>query len=179
MVGLEKISPEIATIIVAGLPIAELRGAIPLGILQFGFPWWKAFILSIFGNMLPIIPWLLFLNYLQEKLMRFNIANKFFTWLFNRTRKKGKIIEEYETLGLMIFVGIPLPMTGAWTGAIAAFLFGIRFRYTILAIFYGVLIAGAIVTTLVKLGWIGAIVAATTLIVLAVATIIEMFRHEK
>lgn len=174
-----KISPELATIIVATLPIAELRGSIPLAILQFKFPWIKAFTLSIFGNMLPIIPWLLFLNYFQKKLMRFKIANKFFTWLFNRTRRKGKIIEEYETLGLMIFVAIPLPMTGAWTGAIAAFLFGIRFRHAIIAILYGVLIAGVIVTTLVKLGWIGAIIAGGALITLAILTVVEIFKHEK
>lgn len=179
MVGLGRINSELATIIVAALPIAELRGSIPLAILQYKFVWWKAFMLSIFGNMLPIIPWFLFLNYFQGRLMRFKIMNRFFTWLFNRTRKKGKMIEEYETLGLMIFVGIPLPMTGAWTGAIAAFLFGIRFRHAILAIFYGVLIAGAIVTALTLLGWIGGIIAGVALTVLAVVTVIEIFKHEK
>lgn len=173
-----KMSPELATIIVAALPIAELRGSIPLAILQFKFTWIKAFMLSVFGNMLPIIPWLLFLNYAQEKLMRFRIMNIFFTWLFNRTRRKGKIIEEYETLGLMIFVAIPLPMTGAWTGAIAAFIFGVKFRHAILAIFYGVLVAGVIVTILTKLGWIGATIAGIALIGLAVTSIMGMFKHE-
>lgn len=176
---LSKISPEWATIIVAALPIAELRGSIPLAILQFKFTWVKAFILSVFGNMLPIIPWLLFLNYFQERLMRYKIMNKFFTWLFNRTRKKGKMIEKYETLGIAIFVGIPLPMTGAWSGAIAAFIFGVKFRHAILAIFYGVLIAGAIVTALTLLGWIGGIIAGIALIGLAVVTIMEIFKHEK
>lgn len=179
MAGLEKISPELATVIVAALPVSELRGAIPLAILQFKFAWWKAFLLSFAGNMLPIVPWLLFLNYIQEKLMRFRPADKFFTWIFNRTRRKGKIVEEYETLGLMIFVGIPLPITGAWTGAIAAFLFGMKFRHAILAISCGVLIAGVIVTTLTKLGWIGAIIAGAVLIGLAVVTVVEIFKHEK
>lgn len=176
---LSNISPEWATIIVAAIPIAELRGSIPLAILQFKFGWGKAFMLSIFGNMLPIIPWLLFLNYFQEKLMRFRIMNIFFTWLFNRTRKKGQIIEKYETLGIAIFVGIPLPMTGAWSGAIAAFIFGVKFRHAILAIFLGVLIAGVIVTVLTLMGWIGAIIVAIALIGLAAVTVIEIFKHEK
>lgn len=174
-----KLSPELKTIIVATLPIAELRGSIPLAILQFKFPWLKAFVLSIFGNMLPIIPWILFLNYFQGKLMRFALINRFFTWLFARTRRKGKLIEEYETLGLMLFVSIPLPITGAWTGAIAAFIFGIRFRHAMLAITIGVIIAGVIVTTLTKLGWIGGAIAGIALIALAIGTLIELFKHEK
>lgn len=174
-----KISPEVVTMIVAALPVAELRGSIPLAILHFKFTWGKALTLSVIGNMAPIIPWLLFLNYAQEKLMRYKIMNKFFTWIFDRTRKKGEMIERYETLGLMIFVGIPLPMTGAWSGAIAAFIFGIKFRHAMLAIFLGVLIAGVIVTALTLLGWIGAIIAGAALIALAVVTVMEILKHEK
>lgn len=174
-----KISPELATIIVATLPIAELRVSIPLAILQFKFTWIKAFTLSVFGNMLPVIPWLLFLNIFQERLMRYRVMNVFFTWLFNRTRKKGQMIEKYETLGIAIFVGIPLPMTGAWSGAIAAFIFGVKFRHAILAIFYGVLMAGAIVTSLTLLGWIGGIIAGIALIAICVFTVIEVFKYEK
>ena len=129
--------------------------------------------------MIPVIPWLLFLNYVQSKLMWFKPIQLFFTWLFNRTRRKGKLVEQYETLGLMLFVAIPLPITGAWTGCIAAFIFGIKFRHAILAIFYGVLIAGAIVTSLTKLGWIGGFIAGIVLIVIAVASIIELFRKER
>lgn len=176
---LSKISPNWATVLIASLPVSELRGAIPLAILKFNFAWPKAYAISVFGNMIPVIPWLLFLNYVQESLMRFKPTRVFFTWIFDRTRRKGKLIEEYETLGLMMFVAIPLPITGAWTGCIAAFLFGIKFRHAILAIFLGVLIAGAIVTSLTKLGWIGGIIAGVALISLAVVTIIGIFRHER
>jgi uncharacterized membrane protein len=176
---LSKISPEAATIIVAALPITELRGSIPLAVLHYEFGWVKAVSLSVFGNMLPIPFWLLFLNYVQGKLMRFTILNKFFTWLFERTRKKGQMIEKYETLGLMIFVGIPLPMTGAWSGAIAAFIFGVKFRHAMVAIFLGVLVAAAIVAALTLLGWIGAIIAGIALFGLAVVTVMEVFKHEK
>ncbi len=173
------LSPEWATALVASLPVSELRGSIPLAILQFKFVWWKAYLISVAGNMIPVIPWLLFLNYAQQGLMRYRLPRMFFNWIFARTRRKGKMIEEYETLGLMMFVAIPLPITGAWTGCIAAFLFGIKMRHALLAIFTGVLIAGTIVTTLTKLGWIGGVIAGGALITLAVITVVEVFKHEK
>jgi len=176
---LSKISPEWTTLIVAALPVSELRGSIPLAILQFKFVWWKAYIISVMGNMIPVVPWLFFLNYIQEKLMRFKLPRLFFGWLFARTQRKGKLVEEYETIGLMMFVAIPLPITGAWTGAIAAFLFGIKLRHAVLAIFCGVLIAGAIVTILTVLGWIGAIIAGAALIGLAGVSVVEIFKQEK
>lgn len=72
---------------------------------------------------------------------------KFFNWLFNRTRKKTQAkIEKYGSLALILFVAIPLPYTGAWTGSLAAWLFGIPFKKSILNIFIGILIAGIIVT---------------------------------
>ena len=174
-----KMSPEWATFLVATLPVSELRGAIPLAIPQFKFVWWKAYLISVIGNMVPVVPWLLFLNYVQKSLMRFKIADVFFSWIFARTRRKGKLVEEYETLGLMLFVAIPLPITGAWTGCIAAFLFGIKMRHAVVAIFYGVLIAGAIVTTLTQLGWIGAVIAGIALLTIAVISVIEIFKREK
>jgi len=174
-----SISHEWATFLIATLPVSELRGSIPVALLKFDFVWYKAYLISIIGNMAPVVPWLVFLNYMQKKLMKFKVMNLFFNWIFNRTRRKGKLIEEYETLGLMLFVAIPLPITGAWTGCIAAFLFGIRLRHAILAIFLGVLIAGAIVTSLTMLGWIGGIIAGLALVTLAIISIIETFKHEK
>ena len=121
-----------------------------------GLPLKKIFILAIIGNMLPIIPLLLLLKPVSERLRNFSLCKKFFDWLFERTKRKAQIIQRYEALGLAIFVAIPLPMTGAWTGAIAASLFKIRFRYAFLAISVGVILAGIIVTLLCifgKLSW--------------------------
>ncbi len=137
------------------LPIFELRGAIPLGF-YLGLSLKKIFILAIIGNMLPIIPLLLLLKPVSERLRNFSLCKNFFDWLFERTKRKAQIIQRYEALGLAIFVAIPLPMTGAWTGAIAASLFKIRFRYAFLAISVGVILAGIIVTLLCifgKLSW--------------------------
>lgn len=135
------------TMIVAALPISEVRGAIPLGIGIYDFSPFEAYLLSVFGNLLPIIPLLLFLGPVSDYLRRFPLGDRFFAWLFARTRKK--CIQEHENFGLValaIFVAIPMPLTGAWTGCVVAFLLGFRFWPAFAAIAAGVLIAGAIVT---------------------------------
>jgi len=140
-------SPNLITFIVASLPISELRGAIPLAILEYGFSPGKAYFIAVLGNFLPILPLLLFLNYLTDKLAaRSGLFRKFFNWWFERTRKRSSLIEKYEAIGLTLFVAIPLPVTGAWTGCVAAYLFKIRSRFAIPCIMCGVLIAGVVVT---------------------------------
>jgi len=146
-----KLPHEVALIVVGMLPIFELRGAIPLGF-YFGMPVWKIFILSIMGNMIPVVPLLFLLNPISERLRRFPLWNRFFNWLFERTRKKANLIQKYEAIGLALFVAVPLPMTGAWSGAVAASLFKIKFRYAFPAIFIGVILAGVAVTALCLLG---------------------------
>jgi uncharacterized membrane protein len=141
------INSELLITLTAALPIAEVRGSIPLG-LYLKEPILKVFLLSILGNLIPVIPTLFFLQPVSEKLRKFKLWNRFFDWLFERARKKANIVEKYEALGLAIFVGIPLPMTGAWTGCIVASLFKIRFRYAFLSIFAGIIIAAIIVTIL-------------------------------
>ncbi|MCQ8903328.1 MAG: small multi-drug export protein [Methanothrix sp.] len=131
-------------------PISELRGAIPLAI-AYGYSPVEAYAISVLGNLIPVAPLLLFLGPVSSFLMRWPPGYRFFTWLFSRTRRK--YIEGREGIGfaaLMLFVAIPLPMTGAWTGCVLAFLLGFRFLPAFLAISLGVLIAGVIVTTAVS-----------------------------
>lgn len=138
------------TMIVAALPISEVRGAIPLAIGVYGFPPLQAYLLSVIGNLLPVIPLLLFLGPVSDFLRRFSLGDRFFSWLFARTR--SKYIKDHENFGLTalaIFVAIPLPMTGAWTGCAIAFLLGFRFWPAFAAIAAGVLIAGVVVTAAV------------------------------
>jgi uncharacterized membrane protein len=151
----------------AASPISELRGAIPLAILEFGFPWHYAYIIAVIGNMLPVPFILLFLNAVTRILSRFPLFDRFFKWLFAYTRRRGTLIEKYERVGLVFFVAIPLPVTGAWTGSIVAVLLGMKFRRAMLSIFLGVLIAGVIVTCLTLLGWVGAVIAGVVLCVFA------------
>ncbi|TRZ89159.1 MAG: ligand-binding protein SH3 [Methanosarcinales archaeon] len=146
-------SKELVIIFVAALPVFELRGSIPLAIYTFGFDPLTAFFLSVVGNMIPVIPLLLFLEPVSNYLRRWRIGDIFFTWLFERThRKHSAEFEKYGSIGLAIFVGIPLPATGAWTGCAAAFIFGFKFKNAFLAIFAGVIIAGVIMTTLTVMG---------------------------
>jgi len=149
--SLQGIPKEWVTVIIAALPISELRGAIPLA-LAMGFSPMKAFWLSMLGNSLPVIPALFLLEPVSNALMRYKPWKKFIDRLYARTKAKADLIQRYEALGLMLFVAVPLPMTGAWTGCIAASLFRIKFRYAFPAIFFGVVIAGLIVTAVCLLG---------------------------
>jgi len=149
--GLKDIPKEYVVMLVGALPIAELRGAIPLA-LYYGMSFSKAFWLSVLGNIIFVAPALFLLEPVSNRLRRFRLWSRFFDWLFERTKKKADTIQKYEAVGLAIFVAIPLPMTGAWSGVIAASLFKIKFRYAFIAIVAGVIAAGLIVLTLCALG---------------------------
>lgn len=161
---------------ISTLPIVELRGAIPVGIVAFDMPWWKVYLIAVGGNMLPIPFILLLLGPVSNFLIRFPVGKIFFDWLFSRTRKKSANIEKYEALGLTLFVAIPLPVTGGWTGAMAAFLMGVPFGKAMLYILLGVMIAGAIMTILALLGWVGALIAGAVLLALTASAVLKSFK---
>lgn len=163
-----KIPPELIVMLIAAFPIAELRVAIPVGMHTFGMPWYWAFLISVIGNMLPVPILLLFFDFFARIAGMIKPGKKLVDWIFARTRRHEEKILKYEWLGLAIFVGIPLPVTGAWTGSILAFIMGLKFWPSMLSIFLGVLMAGVIVTVLSLLGWLGAIIAAVVLIVMLV-----------
>lgn len=148
---LKDIPKEYIVLIIGALPISELRGAIPLA-LSFGMPLIKAFYLSVLGNISFVVPALFLFEPVSNNLRRFKFWSGFFDWVFERTKKNSQTIQKYEALGLAIFVAVPLPMTGAWSGVIAASLFKIRFRYAFPAIIAGVICAGLIVSVLCQLG---------------------------
>ena len=146
-------TPEAKTIGVAMLPIFELRGAIPMALLYLKMSVRPTYFLAVFANIIAIIPVLLFLGPVSNYLSRFRWFDRFFSWLFFRTRKRSRLVERLELLGLILFVAIPLPMTGAWTGSVAAFLFDFGFTRSLVAITIGVLIAGILVTMATLFGW--------------------------
>jgi uncharacterized membrane protein len=137
--------------VLSAFPLTELRGSIPLAYTvmssSWAWPWWKIYLLAVAGNLLPV-PFILWLLGPVSRLLRkWKPMDRFFEKLFERTRRRlGSKIEKYEALGLTVFVAIPLPVTGAWTGCVAAFIFGIPKRLAIPAIAAGVMIAGAVVT---------------------------------
>lgn len=135
----------LVTFILSLLPISELRGGIPYGLSQH-LPLAKVLLLAIIGNYLPVLPLYFGIERLAGYLSRYPVCQRFFERLFSRTRRKAKKIEYSEFFGLAVFVGIPLPITGAWTGAIAASLLGIPKERALPAIFLGILMAAVVVT---------------------------------
>lgn len=149
---LSRVPHELLVVIVSALPLAELRGGIPIGIVLFHLAWYEVFILAIIGNLLPVPFLLLFFRRLMEFSRRIPIANKLTALLVKHAQRHTPSIERYERIGLIVFVGIPLPWTGAWTGAIVASMLDMKFRQSFLSISAGVLVSGVIVTTLCLMG---------------------------
>jgi uncharacterized membrane protein len=145
---MRSVPSEVATVILATLPVGELRGALPVAILVYKMPVWPAVILSVLGNMLPVYFLLLFNERVADWLSeRSSLARSFFDWLFERTRRKLHAkVEKYGYWALALFVAVPLPVTGAWTGTLAAFVFGMPRKKAFIAIFVGVCVSAAIVT---------------------------------
>lgn len=132
---------ELAIFLVSMLPIVELRGAIPFGV-GLDADWRVVYLLSVMGNMVPVPFVILFFRPVIEYLKKTKIFGKMATRLHERSIRKSADITKYKTLGLFLFVMIPLPGTGAWTGAAIAALLNMRLKNAIPAIFFGVICAG-------------------------------------
>lgn len=142
-----RISPEIIAFIVSMMPILELRGGlIAAKLMEIEFV--KAFIICYIGNMLPVPFILLFIRKIFNLLKKIPTVENAIVKLEARSIRKGDKIRKYRLWGLLIFVGIPLPGTGAWTGALVADLFDIRIKHSLPVIALGVLIAGIIISAL-------------------------------
>lgn len=142
-------------VVIAMTPVLELRGSIPYGAAA-GLPAWETIILSIIGNMLltPLI--ILCIRNVLKYLKKTRFFRGFAEWSEQRVMKNKAVIEKYKTIGLIILVAIPLPGTGAWTGAMLAGLLDMRLKSALPAIFAGVVIAALIVGG-VSYGFLGAI----------------------
>jgi len=154
---------------VSTLPIFELRGGIPFGINVLHMPYYKVYPVAVLGNILPIIPIIFILHYIRK----IGIVKRF----LKRTELKGNIVKKYGLLGLMLFVAIPLPITGAWTGSALAFIFSIPWYSALIAITGGVLIAGVIVTILSLMGITGAVIAAVAFIIVIIFPYVRKGRN--
>lgn len=150
---LEGIPAPLAVMLLAMIPIVELRGALPLGYFYYGMPVWEAALWSVIGNLLPIPILLLFLGPVERFLRRWTFWDRFFTKVFDRTvRKLDEHVKRYEAIALVLFVGIPLPVTGGWTASAAAHVFSLGFWRSLVCIALGILLAALIVGTLVASG---------------------------
>jgi uncharacterized membrane protein len=119
----------LVVLLISMLPIVELRLAIPVGIGYYHMAWWYVYVVAVIGNLIPVPLILKFFAYAERFLRRWRRWARFFDKLFARTRKRAaKHILRYQELGLILFVAIPLPVTGAWTGSLIAYLFALRQR---------------------------------------------------
>lgn len=132
------------TFVMAMVPVVELRGALPFG-MACGLPVWTAFAASVLGNLFPVPFILLLVRRMFALLRRVPWLGERVDALERRAHLKGRTVRRYRLLGLVLLVAVPLPGTGAWTGALVADVLDIRMRHALPAIVLGVLIAGGIV----------------------------------
>jgi uncharacterized membrane protein len=142
---LRSVTPieSLITLALSAAPVAELRGGLPYALSRGADPE-VAYGLAVLGNLLVVPILLLGLRWLERLLRGRRAADRLLGVLFARTRRKGRWIERFGAVGLVLLVAIPLPGTGAWTGAIAAVLLGIPARRALLLIALGVLVAGVL-----------------------------------
>lgn len=134
-------------VLVSMAPLVELRGAIPIAV-GMGLPKLNSFIIAIISNMIPVPIIYLFARRILEWGKDKKIIGKFFTWCLNKGQRGGEKLEKKAGKGLywalFLFVGIPIPGTGAWTGTLAASILDLDFKKTVIAVMAGVLLAGLI-----------------------------------
>ncbi|WP_037324507.1 COG2426 family protein [Ruminococcus flavefaciens] len=137
------------TFLISMIPIVELRGGIPFGV-SMGVKWYHAVIICMIGNMIPVPFIYLFARKVLEWGADKPVIGKFFTWCLKKGHSGGEKLKEKAGKGmfwaLLLFVGIPLPGTGAWTGTLAASFLEIDFKKSIVAVACGVVLAAAIIT---------------------------------
>lgn len=144
------------TFLISMVPLIELRGAIPIGV-GMGVPWYLAVAISMVGNMIPVP----FIFFFARRVLEWGadkpVIGKFFSWCLEKGRKGGIKLKEKAGKGmfwaLLLFVGIPLPGTGAWTGTLAASMLDLDFKKSVIAVLCGVLLAAVIITVLTLLGF--------------------------
>lgn len=142
--------------LISMVPLIELRGAIPISQL-WKLPIIPSYIVSIIGNMVPVPIIYLFARRVLEWGKDKPVIGGFFTWCLEKGAKGGKKLTEKAGRGtfvaLLLFVGVPLPGTGAWTGTLAASILDMDFKHTVAAVMLGVLLAGIIMMTASVLGF--------------------------
>lgn len=138
----------IITFLISMIPLVELRGAVPYAI-SSGIPLWQALLIGVVGNMLPVPIIFFFARHILEWGKEKPVIGNFFTWCLNKGHHGGQKLEEAAGdkgifWALLLFVGIPLPGTGAWTGTLAASILDWDFKRSVLAVMLGVVLAGLI-----------------------------------
>ncbi len=134
------------------LPTLELRASIPYGILVLELPWWQVFLMAVILNFIFGVALYQFLDFFVKLFTKVPFIKEIYNGLVERTQRKVEpFVEKYGTIGIALFIAVPLPGSGVWTGALAAYLLGMKHRKFALAALIGVILAGLVVTV-VSLG---------------------------
>ena len=141
------LSKEVIIVFISMIPIIELRGAIPIGT-YFGFPLKKSLFLSYIGSIIPAFFIVFFIHYIFKLLSKINFLKNIIDKINKKTLDKSGKIEEYGYLGLLVFVSLPIPGTGVWSGSLLSYLLNMDKKKSLFMILLGNLIAGLIVTIL-------------------------------
>ena len=149
--ALRGLPPELVVIILSALPISEVRGGIPAG-LALGLPLATILPLAVVSNVVSVLPVVLGFNWIAGRLADTRILGGLISRLLRRARAKEAMVKKHGVWAIILFVAIPLPVTGAWTGSLVAAVFGMRFWQVVLCLTLGVLIAAGIVTSLSMAG---------------------------
>jgi uncharacterized membrane protein len=173
------IPPLLVTGLISMIPIFELRGGIPVGIALFKLHPVAVYFTCLFFNLIPVLPILLLLNPLRRLLARVPPFRGLFRFLDKKAAANRGLVERYEEVGLTLFVGVPLPVTGAWTGSLVAEIMGLRVMKSFLFIALGVALAGIVVTMLTMLRIYGLVGAAVILLTFLAIYIVRARRDLK
>lgn len=141
---LASVKEYVVTLVISVIPVLELRASIIYGWTQ-GLPWYSVYLISVIGNMLPVPFILLFIRRIIDWMKTTKRLRKVALWLESKGEKHRDKVLRYAFFGLALFVGIPLPGTGAWTGALVAALLDMRMKKALPSIFLGVLMAGVLI----------------------------------
>ena len=138
---------ELATFLIAAIPVTELRAALPLAYKVYGLSAFWSWFYSVAGTFFAMVLIVLLLDPVANLLSKYiDLFKKFFDWLFEHTRKRaGSKIEKYGEWAIFILAAIPIPFLGGMTGALAAFVFGVPLKKSLPLLLFGTMVSGAIV----------------------------------
>lgn len=142
----QNFPPELAVFFIAMIPLIECRGAIPFGMLVLNLPLWEVLPIAIVGNILPVPFILLLIRPVINWLKKTKVFHPLAEWIEKKGEKKKDKVTKYSKWGLFLFVAIPIPGTGAWTGALVAALLNMRVRSAFFTILFGMICAALLMT---------------------------------
>lgn len=174
-----KFVPQTVIFFISMLPLVELRGSIVLAINLFKLTQIEALFLGVAGSVFPAIPILLFLEFIEPYFRKIKEIDSLLNRIYAKTQNKSDLIQRYKSIGLILFIGIPLPGTGVWTGMLAAYLLKLNKLVAFICALIGTTIAGVIMIFMADFKNIFSVVGAIAFVVVVTVIIKLQLRKEE